>query len=61
MWFWRRQGKSEKEKGKGGEAGALALWLVAFTVATLSGCSLFAPREEVQSHLPSCLSVLRRN
>jgi hypothetical protein len=48
MWFWRRQGKSKKEKGKGGEAVALALCLVAFTVATLSGCSLFAPREEVR-------------
>jgi len=48
MWFWHRQGKSKKEKEKGGEAGALALCLVAFTVATLSGCSLFAPREEVR-------------
>jgi hypothetical protein len=48
MWFWRRQGKSKKERGKGGEAGALALCLVVFTVATLSGCALFTPREDVQ-------------
>lgn len=48
MWFWRSQGKSEKVKGKSGEVGPLAFSLFALAVVTLSGCALFAPREEVQ-------------
>lgn len=48
MWYWHSQGKSQKEKVKGGEVGALAFCLCTFALATLSGCALFAPREEVR-------------
>jgi hypothetical protein len=47
MWYWHSQGKSQKEIVKGGEVGALAFCLCTFALATLSGCALFAPREEV--------------
>ena len=48
MWFWHSQGKSQKEKVKGGEVGALAFCLCIFALATLSGCTLFVPREEAR-------------
>jgi hypothetical protein len=48
MWFWHSQGKSEKVKGKSGEVGPLAFSLFALAVVTLSGCALFAPREDVR-------------
>jgi hypothetical protein len=45
-----RKGKtrSTKVKRKGGKVGLLAFSLFALTLVTLSGCALFAPREEVQ-------------
>jgi len=48
MWFWHSQAKSEKVKGKSGEVGPFAFSLLALVVVTLSGCALFAPREEVR-------------
>jgi len=48
MWYWHSQGKSQKEKVKGGEVGALAFCLCTFALATLSGCALFTPRVEVR-------------
>ena len=47
MWYWHSQGKSQKEKVKGGEVGALAFCLCTFALATSSGCAVFASREEV--------------
>jgi outer membrane lipoprotein-sorting protein len=48
MWFWRSgQGKRKKEKGKSEGIGLFAFCLFTFALATLSGCALFVPREEV--------------
>ena len=45
-----RRGKARSTKviGKAGEVGILAFCLCVFALATLSGCALFAPREEVR-------------
>ena len=46
MWFWlSAQGKGNKVKGR--EVRPLAFSLFALALVTLSGCALFAPREEV--------------
>jgi hypothetical protein len=43
-----RKGKARSTKVKAGEVGILAFCLCIVAVATLSGCALFAPHEEVQ-------------
>jgi len=43
----RGKARSTKVKRKGGEVGLLAFSLFALALVTLSGCTLFTPREEV--------------
>lgn len=42
MWYWR------SERGKSEGIGLFAFCLCVFALAALSGCALFAPREEAQ-------------
>lgn len=47
MWFWlSTRGKGSKIEGE--KVGGLAFSLLAIALVTLSGCALFAPREEVR-------------
>jgi hypothetical protein len=49
MWYWRSaQVKSKKLKGKSEGVSLLAFSLFVLALVTLSGCALFAPREEVR-------------
>src|SRR5262249_29778043 len=47
MWCWLSTWRTGC-KVEGGKVGGLAFSLLAIALVTLSGCSLFAPREEVQ-------------
>lgn len=49
MWCWRSaQVKRKNEKGKSEGLSLFAFCLFTFTLTTLSGCALVAPREEVR-------------
>ncbi len=52
MWCWRSaQVKMKNEKGKSEGLSLFAFCLFTFTVTTLSGCALIAPREEIRPPL----------